>query len=114
MTAGDVLDELAALGITATASGQKLLLTPGSKVPQELLAEVKTHKNELLDLVTQPSDPSAVVSSTACTCDPLPSVTLGGHLAHAGCGPDYERCSNCGKIWQCKLCLGCRYCRTPG
>ena len=54
MTAVDVLDELAALGITATAAGQKLFLTPGSKVPQELLAEVKTHKNELLELVTAP------------------------------------------------------------
>ena len=54
MTAVDVLDELASLGITATASGQKLLLAPGSKVPQELLAEVKTHKTELLELVSTP------------------------------------------------------------
>ena len=54
MTAVDVLDELASLGITTAAAGQKLLLTPGSKVPQELLVQVKQHKTELLELVSAP------------------------------------------------------------
>jgi len=49
-----------------------------------------------------------------CTCDPLPSVKDSGHLAHAGCGPDYLRCTACGKTWECKRCGGCRYCRVPG
>ena len=54
MTATDVLDELISLGVTATANGQKLLLEPGSKVPQDLLTEVKEHKSELLELVSTP------------------------------------------------------------
>ena len=60
MTAVDVLDELASLGITATASGQKLLLATGSRVPQELLVEVKENKNELLVLVST-SDTSSTL-----------------------------------------------------
>ena len=111
MTAVDVLDELAALGITATASGEKLLLVPGSKVPQDLLAKVKTHKNELLELVNQPPEGSEVVSSTACSCDPLPSQVENGHMALAGCGPDYQKCVKCGYTWRCQICEGCRRCR---
>ena len=114
MTAADVLGELASLGITATAAGQKLLLAPGSKVPPSLLIEIKEHKNELLELVIQPSDSSGVVPTTACSCDPLPSQKEHGHMAQAGCGPDNERCEACGYTWRCKLCLGCRYCRDPG
>ena len=60
MTATDVLDELTSLGVTATANGQKLLLEPGSKVPQELLVEVKENKNELLVLVST-SDTSSTL-----------------------------------------------------
>ncbi len=106
MTAVDVLDELTSLGITATASGQKLLLAPGSKVPQELLAEVKEHKSELLDLVTHP-----LVPTTACTCNPPPSQGEYRATAQAGCGTAYPRCSSCGYTWHCKLCGGCRNCR---
>ena len=114
MTAADVLDELASLGITATASGEKLLLVPGSKVPQELLVEVKEHKNELLELVNQTSDSIQVGPTTACVCNPLPSQGEYGHRAQAGCGPGHERCATCGYRWQCKVCRGCRRCRAPG
>jgi len=111
MTATDVLDELASLGITATASGEKLLLVPGSKVPQELLPEIKEHKNELLELVSLPSESS---EAAPCSCSPLPTQAEYGHMAQAGCGPTYERCRECGYTWQCKLCGGCRRCRFPG
>jgi hypothetical protein len=50
----------------------------------------------------------------ACTCDPLPSQREIRARAQAGCGPGYRCCETCGKTWQCKVCLGCRYCRTPG
>ncbi len=113
MTATDVLDELTSLGVTATANGQNLLLEPGSKVPQELLAVVKEHKNELLDLVTQPSDSSGILPTAACSCS-IPTHSQHGHPSQAGCGPTYERCEACGYTWRCKLCLGCRYCRDPG
>ncbi len=51
MTAAEVLDRLTALGITAQTSGEKLLLEPGSKVPPDLLAEVRQHKADLLTLL---------------------------------------------------------------
>ena len=60
----DVLDRLSALGITARASGEKLLLQPGSKVPPDLLAEVKAHKAEALTLLKDSPDYVA----TACVC----------------------------------------------
>ena len=54
MNATEVLDRLSALGVTARASGEKLLLEPGSKVPPELLAEVRQHKGAILDLLDDP------------------------------------------------------------
>ena len=44
-----VLDWLAELGITPKASGTKLLLTPGSKVPIDLFAQVKKYKTEIIE-----------------------------------------------------------------
>ena len=44
-----VLDWLAELGITPQASGNKLLLTPGSKVPIDLIAQVKKYKTEIIE-----------------------------------------------------------------
>ena len=45
----EVLDQLAELGITPKASGNKLLLTPGSKVPIDLFAQVKKYKTEIIE-----------------------------------------------------------------
>ena len=47
MDATEVLDKLSALGITARAAGEKLLLEPGSKVPADLMAEVREHKVDI-------------------------------------------------------------------
>ena len=51
MTAADVLDRLAELGINAWIAGEKLLLEPGSKVPPELFEEVRQHKAEILSTI---------------------------------------------------------------
>jgi hypothetical protein len=51
VSAADVLDRLAELGITARTSGENLLLEPGSKVPPDLLVEVRAHKAEVLALL---------------------------------------------------------------
>ena len=45
----EVLGQLAELGITPKASGNKLLLTPGSKVPIDLFAQVKKYKAEIIE-----------------------------------------------------------------
>ena len=53
MDATEVLDRLSAMGVTAWASGEKLLLEPGSKVPPELLIEVRQCKRDILDLLSR-------------------------------------------------------------
>ena len=95
MTAAEVLVRLSAMGITAWTSGEKLLLEPGSKVPPELLAEVREHKAEVLTLLIEPVDYSA----TACVC----SVPVGRT------GPD--RCNVCELPLICPECEKCRGCK---
>ena len=48
MKATDVLGRLTELGVTAYATGEKLLLEPGSKVPSGLLVEVRQNKAEII------------------------------------------------------------------
>jgi len=95
MEAADVLDRLAALGITARASGEKLLLEPGSKVPPELLAEVRHCKAEVLTILKDGPDYAA----TACVC-PMPVGPT---------GPD--RCNVCKLALLCPGCGLCRGCK---
>jgi hypothetical protein len=104
MQAAEILSTLHRLGITAYTNGDKLVCEPGSKLPPDLIPEIRQHKAELMALICQPN---------ACTCDPLPSIKDVGYVAHAGVGPAYQSCKTCGYTWRCKLCLGCRYCRTP-
>jgi len=49
-----VLEKAKALGISVTASGNKILLEPGSKVPAELVQAIRQHKNEILEILTRP------------------------------------------------------------
>ena len=48
MKATDVLDRLTELGVMAYATGEKLLLEPGSKVPPDLLVELRQNKAEIV------------------------------------------------------------------
>ena len=104
MTVIQLLERAWTLGATITVPepGRVHLEAP-SPLPDELMAQLRKHKDQVIRLL-----------SDACTCEPLPSRADIGHFAHAGVGPDYERCATCGKTWQCKICSGCRYCRTPG
>ena len=111
MQATEILTALQEVGATARVDGDKLLVEPGNRVPAELVPEIREHKLEIMELVTQATTSSQVVPSTACTCSPLPSQAEYGHMAQAGCGPTYERCEACGYTWRCKLCGGCRRCR---
>ena len=95
MDAADVLDHLTELGITARASGEKLLLEPGSKVPPDLLVEVKAHKAEVLTLLKVSPDYVA----TACVC----------HMPIGPTGAD--RCKVCELPLICPGCGRCRGCK---
>ena len=48
MKATDVLVRLTELGVMAYATGEKLLLEPGSKVPPDLLVEARQNKAEIV------------------------------------------------------------------
>ena len=48
MEAQAILDRLYSLGIEVTISGDKLQLEPGSRVPEELLEELKSHKQDII------------------------------------------------------------------
>ena len=48
MTGVEVLDRLEELGVSATANGGNIQLRPGSRVPQDLMDEVRAHKAEIL------------------------------------------------------------------
>ena len=48
MEAKTILDRLYSLGIEVTISGDKLQLEPGSRVPEELVEELKSHKQDII------------------------------------------------------------------
>ena len=59
MTAAAILTRLRDLGVTAKPEGDMLRLRPGSRVPPELLAEVKVNKPALLALLAAKDAPPA-------------------------------------------------------
>ena len=56
MSADTVLKHLAQLGITAWTADEKLMLVPGSKVPQELVQEVRKHKGEIIAVLNRSTE----------------------------------------------------------
>ena len=52
MTGSEILDRLKDLGVEVELIGDQVQLTPVSVIPRELLAEAKTHKQELIDELT--------------------------------------------------------------
>ena len=53
-TAVELLEKVKALGVTLTRSGDKLLLEPGSKVPPDLVNQIREHKTEILAHLSKP------------------------------------------------------------
>ena len=52
MTAVEILSRLNDLGVSVQVVGDKVRVAPVSAVPEELLAEAKTHKQELIGELT--------------------------------------------------------------
>ena len=84
MDAAAILDRLSDLGVTATLDGETLVLTPGNKIPEDLVPEVKAHKPEIVN---------ALRYCRACICD-----------AQYGGGPPCPACNDRG-CRDCGLCL---------
>ena len=56
MTAEELLAQVEELGIVLKPEGDRLLYRPVEAVQPELLAQLRTHKSELLDLLTWPEE----------------------------------------------------------
>ena len=56
MDAAQVIEALVSLQISVRAKGDKLLLVPGSKVPQELVQEVRKHKGEIIAVLNRSTE----------------------------------------------------------
>lgn len=54
MDANAILDRLATLGVTVRADGDRVLLQPGSIVPQDLKVAIRDNKAEIIALLTDP------------------------------------------------------------
>jgi hypothetical protein len=73
--AAGLLRELEQLEVVATIEGEKLRLRPASKVPTGLLADLRTHKAEVLALLTAANDPVPVTHTGP---DETPSIVASG------------------------------------
>ena len=54
MQAAEILTALQDVGATAWISGDKLLVEPRSRVPDDLVPEIKSHKAEIMALLPAP------------------------------------------------------------
>jgi len=101
MDAVAILEQLQHQGVTVRAAAGNLLLEPGSKVPVELIAEVKLHKPELLAYLTrQEPPPEEVADSVDCA---LRAATRLGQQLQKGEIMAF-RCGLTGKA--CWVCYG--------
>ena len=55
MTARTILDRAKAAGLSLRTDGNALVCSPASKATQELLAEIRAHKAELMALLVEPA-----------------------------------------------------------
>ncbi len=56
MTAEELLNAAEAQGLTVVADGARLRIRPGSRLTPDLLAHLRAHKAELIDLLTWPAE----------------------------------------------------------
>jgi hypothetical protein len=53
MQATEILNTFKKLGVNAYVNGDKLVCEPGSKLPRDLLPEIREHKAEIMALLSQ-------------------------------------------------------------
>lgn len=120
LTPVEIIESLNQIGCSLQIDGDRLLIEPGSLIPADLVPAIKDNKAGILALLRSEVPGSVQVATSnpspfmdgPCTCDPLPSVKDIGFQAHALVG--VTPCRTCTRAWQCRVCGGCRYCRTPG
>jgi TubC N-terminal docking domain len=56
MQAAELLNELKARGVVLEVRGDRIRVGPRDSVPPEILADLRAHKSELMDLLTWPAE----------------------------------------------------------
>lgn len=103
MDAKELLERLERVGVRAETSGDTLRLTPGSRVPSDLVELVRWHKAEIIAALrgeTLPS-PSEVADGVE-ACLRLGARLKIGTISYIVCGLTGRRCTGCQGI----PCLG--------
>ena len=54
MDATAILERLNSLGVRVIVSGERLQIEPGSKVPSDLVNEIRRHKSEIINVLSKP------------------------------------------------------------
>ena len=57
MTTEYIIEQLDDLGVSIASNGEKLSLEPFSRIPEQLLNEIKRYKSDLLNVVPVKRDP---------------------------------------------------------
>jgi hypothetical protein len=84
-----LINRLSDLGVSICAEGENLSITPKSKVPADLMAELPQRKADLMALLAR-----------MCLCQPpMPPADIASPV-----------CPHCGIACRCETCGGCRWC----
>jgi len=93
MQASEILEYCQDNGVQLWVNGDTLQYKPASKLPPELLPEIRKHKSEIIHLISTPPE--------VCRCQPpMPIADI-----------DSKPCSDCGIACWCIACGGCRWCQ---
>ena len=57
MTTNSIIEQLDDLGVSIASNGEKLSLKPASRVPEQLMNQIKRYKSDLLNVVPVKRDP---------------------------------------------------------
>jgi hypothetical protein len=98
MTAAELMEELARLGVRLSLDGRVLVVKPASKVPPDLVAAIKEARRAIREALEQKQAPSDPLP-TECTCIWLDPVL-----------PPPHYCPRCEETGLCRTCGGCRTC----
>ena len=61
MTTDSIIEQLDDLGVSITSNGEKLSLKPASRVPEQLMNEIRLYKSDLLDVLPRDEELDDIV-----------------------------------------------------
>ena len=97
MNALAILERLGSLGVSVTVADDALRLVPGSKVPPELIEELRQHKAAVIAYLSQSSElpqPGEVVGELERLLR-LGQALKAGRVKALRCGITGKRCTAC-------------------